>query len=63
MVTQKRTRGFLGKLNEFLRGSESPERHRSDAVQGAFRARSDVVQETVQADSTGMNLRHPCKVF
>ncbi len=63
MVTQKRTRGFLGKLNEFLGGPEPPERHRSDAVQGAFRLRSDVVQETVQADLSGMILRHPYKVF
>jgi len=63
MVTQKRTRSFLGKLNEFLGDPELPERHRSDAVQGAFRERSGVVQETVQADSPGTILRHLFSTF
>ncbi len=63
MVTQKRTCSFLGKLDEFFGDLESPERHRSDVVQGTFRVRSDVVQETVQADSPGTILRHLCKTF
>lgn len=57
MVTQKRTCRFRGKVNEFLEDKTTPERQRSGVVHFTFRQRSDVVQETVQAGSTELNLR------
>ena len=57
MVTQKRTHRFRGKVNEFFEDKTTPERQRSGVVHFTFRHRSDVVQETVQAGSIGLNLR------
>ena len=57
MVTQKRTRRFRGKVNGFSEDKTTPERQRSGVVHFTFRHRSDVVQETVQAGSTELNLR------
>ena len=53
MVIQNQTLQFLGKVNEFFRDTTTPERQRSGVVHSTFRQRSDVVQETVQAGSTG----------
>ena len=63
MVTQKRTHRFRGKVNELFEGKTTPERQRSGVVHFTFRYRSDVVQETVQASSIGLNLRYLEKSF
>ena len=63
MVAQKRMRGFRGKVNEFFEGKTTPERQRSGVVHFTFRCRSDVVQKTVQAGSTRLNLRYLNNIF
>jgi len=63
MVIQKPTPQFLGKVNQFFKDKTTPERQRSGVVHSTFRHRSDVVQMTVQAGSTGTILSCLKKAF
>jgi hypothetical protein len=63
MVVQRRTRGFLGKVNEFFGDKTTPERQRSGVVHFMFRRRSAVVHAAVQIGSTGTILRYLCRTF
>lgn len=57
MVIQNPTLQFLGKVNEFFGDATTPERQRSGVAHSTFRHRSDAVQMTVQAGSTGRLLK------